>query len=268
MRAKDDPAFIEFLMRIGNGREPTNEKGEIRIPRPMIIPYSSIDESLESLIQSVYPDMFLFETTPFEVMKRTILCPKNEFVNDINSNLIEKFSGQEIVYTSDDRAKSGKDHGDYADYLNNLQPKGLTCHKLVLKKNSPIILLRNINPTESLCNDTRLLCKNLLPNVIGVVIASGQHSRKHVWIPKIPLEANPNNSKYLIPFVRRQILVRLYFSMTINKSQGQALNYVGLYLKQPVLCHEQLYVALSSVKLLIISPICRDPRTEYTTNIV
>ncbi|GAA0167400.1 hypothetical protein LIER_40367 [Lithospermum erythrorhizon] len=37
MRVKDDPTFIDFLMRIGNGREPTNEKGEIRIPQPMII---------------------------------------------------------------------------------------------------------------------------------------------------------------------------------------------------------------------------------------
>ncbi|GAA0170320.1 DNA helicase [Lithospermum erythrorhizon] len=239
----------------------------------MIIPYSSINESLEALIQSVYPDMSHFEIAPFEMMKRTILCPKNEFVNDINSKLIEKFPGQEIVYTSDDKARSAKDQGDYVDYLNSLEPNGLPSHKLVLKKNTPIILLRNINPTEGLCNGTRLICKNLLLNVIGVVIASGQHSGKHVWIPKIPLETNPSDSKYLIPFVRRQIPVRLCFAMTINKSQGQTLNYVGLYLKQPVFSHGQLYVGLSraktgkDVKILIIPPTCRDPGTEYTTNV-
>ncbi|GAA0179760.1 hypothetical protein LIER_30015 [Lithospermum erythrorhizon] len=134
MRAKDDQAFIEFLMRVGDGREPTNDRGEIKIPRPMIIPYSSIDESLETLIHNVYPDMSLFETAPFEMMKRSILCPKNEFVNDINFKLIERFPGHEVIYTSYDRAKSAKDQGDYVDYLNSLEPKGLPCHRLILKE--------------------------------------------------------------------------------------------------------------------------------------
>jgi ATP-dependent DNA helicase PIF1 len=35
--------------------------------------------------------------------------------------------------------------------------------------------------------------------------------------------------------------------MTINKSQGQTLTHIGIYLKKPVFTHGQLYVAFSQV---------------------
>lgn len=35
--------------------------------------------------------------------------------------------------------------------------------------------------------------------------------------------------------------------MTINKSQGQSLAEVGLYLQRPVFTHGQLYVAISKI---------------------
>ena len=35
--------------------------------------------------------------------------------------------------------------------------------------------------------------------------------------------------------------------MTVNKSQGQSLNFVGVDLRTPVFTHGQLYVALSRV---------------------
>jgi hypothetical protein len=45
--------------------------------------------------------------------------------------------------------------------------------------------------------------------------------------------------------IRLQYLVRLAFSMTLNKSQGPSLKYVGVNVQEQVFSQGQLYVALS-----------------------
>ncbi|XP_070040765.1 uncharacterized protein [Nicotiana tomentosiformis] len=66
-----------------------------------------------------------------------------------------------------------------------------------------------------------------------------------VFIPRTTL--TPSDARIPFKFQGRQFPIVVSFSMTINKSQGQSLSHVGLFLKKSLFTHGHLYVALSRV---------------------
>lgn len=273
MRARSDPEFSQYLLHIGNGTEPTVNSDNIKIPHHLLIQHTDKENSIAALTAAVFPNLQAFADADFSLVNRAILTTKNEFVDDLNQHLITAFPGEPHEYISRDKTINISEQATFEDFINSLTPNGFPPHKLIVKENAPIILLRNIDPPEGLCNGTRLICRSLNPNIIDAVISCGEFSGKQVFLHRISFRIE-NDPDCPVSFERIQFPVRLCFAMTINKAQGQTLDYVGIYLREPVFSHGQLYVAMSRaknshcLKILIESPLLHTHLHDHTANIV
>jgi hypothetical protein len=178
---------------------------------------------------------------------RTILCPENEHSLLINAEeVLQRLSGIEKMYTSVDDVEC-EDDDDVTNYptefLNSLTPSEMPPHKLKPKIGAIVMLLRNLDVHQGLCNGIWLIVRRLLNHTIDCEVATGSNKGSRVLIPRITL--TPSDPFLPFKLRRHQFPIRLSFAITINKSQGQTFDQLGLLLPQPVFSHGQLYVAFS-----------------------
>jgi len=170
-----------------------------------------------------------------------------------------KIPGELTTYWSVDRAASEEDKELFPiEYFNAFYETSLSPHKLCVKPGVPVMLLRNLD-SPRLYNGTRLRITRCGKQIFEGKIMGGTYYGEKVMLFKTPLQSKENNKRIPTPFVRKQYPVRPAFAITINKSQGQSIKYVGINLQaRPAFSHGQLYMALSRVtrqgNLYIIGP--------------
>jgi ATP-dependent DNA helicase PIF1 len=240
----------------------------------MLIPDS--DDHIGKIIEETYPDLKNNLYNPKFFQEKSILAPTHELVDMVNDRMLKLLPGEEKTYDSSDSVGVIDMDADFNealytdDFLNSIRIAGLPQHSLKLKIGAPIMCMRNIDQRGGLCNGTRLQVQRMGINAIEAKMISGGCVGDICAIPRMVL--SPSDNKMPFKINRRQFPVSLCFAMTINKSQGQTLTQVGLFLQRPVFSHGQLYVAVSRVTTRKgLKILCCDEEGNYansTTNVV
>ena len=115
----------------------------------------------------MFPDIETQFTTPGWFEGRSILAPTNKEVDSVNDMMQDWLPGSGIKLSSADTLENPNDSFRFnTEYLNTLKPNGFPQHMLDLKPDMPLMLLRNIDPSQGLCNGTRLMFEGMVTNKI------------------------------------------------------------------------------------------------------
>ena len=246
----DHGTFCKFLLDVGENKVPLSETPSancISIPPPIVF-----KGDLHELIDWVHPDLYNVQD------QSAILSAWNDEVDTINDECLKKMNSlTEYTLRSNDELANEPGQVMYpTEFLNSLTPSGFPLFNLRVKIGSPVMLLRNINPSKGLCNGTRIKITHVSNNLIKGIVLNGTNIGSEALLPRI-LFTTDDTSPF--QFTRRQFPIKLAYAMTINKCQGQSMCRIGIYLPRPLFNHGGLYVALSrcttpeNVRVLVTS---------------
>lgn len=190
-----------------------------------------------------------------------IVTPTNDAVRDLNRIILQKLPGQQMTFfckTTIEYGHGGAPEGTDApdpvpglvvaqEELDGVHASNIPPAQLHLKVGCMVMLLMNLDRKNGLCNGTRLVVKQILKESIKVQRAVPFRGRREeIFLPKLRMLSDDVPVAGTIS--RFQIPVSLAFAVSINKAQGQSMEYVGLYLRRPVFSHGQFFVAVSRGK--------------------
>ncbi|RZB42072.1 hypothetical protein D0Y65_052877 [Glycine soja] len=164
--------FSDWLLDIGDGKvgQANNGHCEITIPYEFLI--MDFEDPIQAIVDATYPYLLQNYNNADFLQKRAILASTKDVVDKINDYVLSLIPSDEKKYCSADSVDKSDELLNPTfgvltpEFLNTLKTSGIPNHKLRIKIGTPIILLRNLDQANGLCNGTRLIVTKLGTNVV------------------------------------------------------------------------------------------------------
>ena len=161
-----DNQHAQWLLEIGTGST-IDDNEMIQVSQSMICTI------LNTLINRIYPGIGNPRVQDDQYfLEHIILCPRNNEVHNINEAILQQFNPVPnakvyMLRSMDSVSEEDRMHHTYpAEFLQQLNSSGLPPALLCLKVGCLVILLRNLDLGEELCNGTRMVVLNVRKKVL------------------------------------------------------------------------------------------------------
>ncbi|KAG5068215.1 hypothetical protein JHK85_000592 [Glycine max] len=160
---------------------PNYGHADIQIPYEFLI--QDYTDPIPAIVQTIYPNLANQYLNIDFLQSRSILA----------SNIEKQILGEEIEYLSSDlvdmsdTVDSPAFEAITAEFLNTLKTTSIPNHSIKLKSGTPIMLIRNIDQAEGLCNGTRVTITRLANQVIKAKIIASKNIGSLIYVPRISM---------------------------------------------------------------------------------
>ncbi|KAF1865493.1 hypothetical protein Lal_00002435 [Lupinus albus] len=227
------PNAIEKLMQLGfhlivlvvesdeKLSEPNNGFTLIEIPEQCLI--TNYDNPIHAIVKSTYPNSVDEYMNEEFLQCRAILASTIETFDEINDYVLSLIPCRHSIiffniFINVMKGNIQAHHNLTALKLYKDLLLSLPNHKIKLKIGTPIMLLRNLDQTEGLCNGTKMIVNRLANHVIEAKVMTEKNVGKIFYIPRMSL--SPSHSTWHFKLTRRQFPLTVSYVMTINKVQS------------------------------------------------
>ena len=132
-------------------------------------------------------------------MSVAILTTRNEEVGKINDAITDRFPGEAYELKSADSVSRDEDAGLYpAEFSNRIEVSGTPPHQLRLKVGMPVMILRNLNAANGMCNGSKAIVRRIHPRCVEVEIFPEKKSGKREFTPPASLYRLPTRVSHLL----------------------------------------------------------------------
>ncbi|XP_062514783.1 uncharacterized protein LOC134190346 [Corticium candelabrum] len=159
---QDQQQFSKWVLKLGNGQ--LLKVCDDAPPETVDIPTECLVS--DNIIDTVFADL------PSALTTTVLLTPKmKHHFMALNNHVLARLEDEKRLYLSVDRVicdirEKEQNYPRALEFIYSLTPSGLPEHSLYLKVGCIIILLRNLDLRNGLCNGTRLIVRHLHNHVI------------------------------------------------------------------------------------------------------